>query len=58
MRTKLVASALAFLMSVLFVPDLSAGESSPAVKLAAAPKCPHTQLRGKSLWQGHGARDD
>jgi hypothetical protein len=36
MRTKLDASALALLMYVLFVPPLFAGESSLAVKLAAA----------------------
>jgi TonB family protein len=47
MRTKLVASALAFLMSVLFVPELFAGESSPAVKLAVAPKYPTLNFAGR-----------
>jgi TonB family protein len=47
MRAKLVASALAILMYVLFVPPLFAGESSPAVKLAAAPKYPILTLAGR-----------
>jgi hypothetical protein len=38
MRTRLAASALAFLMFVLFGPDLFVGEFSPAGKLAVAPK--------------------
>jgi hypothetical protein len=37
MRTRLAAAALAFLMFVLFVPDLFVGEFSPAGKLAVAP---------------------
>ena len=37
MRTSLTAAALAFLMFVLFVPDLFVGEFSPAGKLAVAP---------------------
>jgi hypothetical protein len=47
MRTKLVASALALLTFVLFVPPLFAGESSPAVKLATAPKYPILTLAGR-----------
>jgi hypothetical protein len=56
MRTKLVASALAFLMSVLFVPELFGIVTGRQTRGSA--EVPHTQLRGKSLWQGHGARDD
>jgi hypothetical protein len=37
MRTRLAAAAVAFLMFVLFVPDLCVGEFSPAGKLAVAP---------------------
>jgi len=44
MRTKLVASTLAFL---LFFPPLFAGESSPAIKIAVAPKYPTLTLAGR-----------
>jgi TonB family protein len=44
MRMKIVASTLAFL---LLVPHLLAGESSPAVKLAVAPKYPTLTLAGR-----------
>jgi hypothetical protein len=47
MPTKLVASALALLTFVLLVPPLFAGESSPAVKLAAAPNYPILTLAGR-----------
>ena len=44
MRVKTVASTLAFL---LCVPHLFAGESSPAVKFAVAPKYPTLTLAGR-----------
>ena len=47
MRTKLAASALAFLMFVMVVPQLFAGEPSPAIKLAVAPKYPTLTLAGR-----------
>ncbi len=47
MRTKLAASSLACLMIVMPVPHVSAGESSPAVKLAIAPKYPMLTLAGR-----------
>lgn len=47
MRAKLPASALACLMFVMLVPHILAGESSPAVKLAVAPKYPTLTLAGR-----------
>ena len=47
MRAKLAASALALLMFVMVVPRLFAGEPSPAVKLAVAPKYPTLTLAGR-----------
>ena len=47
MRTKLLASALAWLMLVMLVPHLLAGESSPPVRLAVAPKYPTLTLAGR-----------
>jgi TonB family protein len=47
MRAKLAASALACLMFVMLVPHRLAGESSPAVKLAVAPKYPTLTLAGR-----------
>jgi TonB family protein len=47
MRTRLAGSALALLMFVLLVPSLFAGESSPAVRLAVAPKYPTLTLAGR-----------
>jgi len=44
MNTKLVASTLVFL---LLFPSLFAGESSPAVKIAVAPKYPKLTLAGR-----------
>ena len=44
MRMRIVASALAFL---LLLPHAFAGESSPAVKLAVAPKYPTLTLAGR-----------
>src|SRR5271157_4655190 len=44
MRMKIVASTLAFL---LLVPHVFAGESSPAVKFAVAPKYPTLTLAGR-----------
>ena len=51
MRTKLAASALAWLMLVMSVPHVLAGESSPAVKLAVAPKYPALTLAGRIYGQ-------
>jgi TonB family protein len=44
MKMRIVASALLFL---LLLPHLFAGESSPAVKLAVAPKYPTLTLAGR-----------
>ena len=44
MRTKLLSAVLAFL---LLVPHVFAGESSPAVKFAVAPKYPTLTLAGR-----------
>lgn len=44
MRKKLLSSTLAFL---LLLPQLFAGESSPAVKFAVAPKYPQLTLAGR-----------
>ena len=44
MRMRIVVSALAFL---LLLPHVFAGESSPAVKLAVAPKYPTLTLAGR-----------
>jgi TonB family protein len=44
MKMKFVASALAF---VLLLPNVMAGESSPAVKFAVAPKYPFLTLEGR-----------
>jgi TonB family protein len=51
MRTKLAASALAWLMLVMSVPHVLADESSPAVKLAVAPKYPALTLAGRIYGQ-------
>jgi outer membrane biosynthesis protein TonB len=51
MRTKLAASALALLMFVMLVPQVFAGESSPAVKLAVAPKYPTLTPAGRVYGQ-------
>jgi TonB family protein len=49
MRTKLAASALALLMFVMLVPQVFAGESSPAV--AVAPKYPTLTPAGRVYGQ-------
>ena len=51
MGAKLAASALACLMFVMLVPHILAGESSPAVKLAVAPKYPTLTLAGRICGQ-------
>jgi TonB family protein len=47
MRTKLAVSVLAWLMLAMLVPHLLAGEPSPAVKLAVAPRYPTLTLAGR-----------
>jgi TonB family protein len=51
MKTRLAASALACLMLTMMVPRALAGESSPAVKLAVAPKYPTLTLAGRIYGQ-------